>query len=79
MAPIKSTLFKAILKQVLQSGVQFASDDLSGKNAKQVGINQTKTAGLNLLQKAKQKLGKQKAPPRKVQNMKCKKHYNIFT
>ena len=65
--------------QVLQSGVEFASDALHAKNVKQAAINQVKTAGSNLLQAAQQKVEKQKAAPRKVQERKRKKHHDIFT
>ena len=77
----KSVLFlvkkgaKALGKQVLQSGVDFASGVLQGKNVKQAAIDQAKAAGTNLLQAAQQK---QKAAPRKVQKKKRKKHYDIF-
>ena len=49
-------------KQVLQSGVDFALDVLHGKNAKQAAIDQAKLSGSNLLQMAKQKVGKRKTP-----------------
>ena len=70
---------KTLGKQVLQSGVEFASDVLHGKNAKQAAIDQAKAAGSNLLQVAQQKVGKRKTIPRKVQKKKRKKHHNIFT
>ena len=43
---------KTLGKQVLQSGVDFASDVLQGKNVKQAAIDQAKAAGTNLLQAA---------------------------
>ena len=43
---------KTLGKQVLQSGVEFASDVLHGKNAKQAAIDQARAAGSNLLQAA---------------------------
>ena len=46
---------KTLGKQVLQSGVEFASDVLHGKNAKQAAIDQARAAGSNLLQTAQQK------------------------
>ena len=64
---------KAVRKQVLQSGVDFASDVLNGKNAKQAVIDRAKSAGLNLLRAAKRK-----AKPKKVQKKKHKKHHDIF-
>ena len=67
---------KTLGKQVLQSGVDFASDVLQGKNVKQAAIDQAKAAGTNLLQAAQRK---QKAAPRKVQKKKRKKHHDIFT
>ena len=63
-------------KQVLQSGVDFASDVLQGKNVKQAAIDQAKAASTNLLQAAQRK---RKAAPRKVQKKKRKKHHDIFT
>ena len=78
---------KTLGKQVLQSGVEFASDVLQGKNAKQAAIDQA--AGSNLLQvakqqvgmrkAAKQQVGKRKAAPRKVQKKKRKRHHDIFS
>ena len=41
---------KTLGKQVLQSGVDFASDILQSKNIKQAAIDQAKAAGMNLLQ-----------------------------
>ena len=67
---------KTLGKQVLQSGVDFASDVLQGKNVKQAAIDQAKAAGTNLLQGAQRK---RKAAPRKVQKKKRKKHHDIFT
>ena len=69
---------KTLEKQVLQSGVEFASDLLQGKNVKQAAINQAKAAGSNLLQATQQRVGKRKTAPRKIQKKKCKKHYDIF-
>ena len=43
---------KTVGKQVLQSGVEFASDFLQGKNVKQAAIDQAKAARTNLLQAA---------------------------
>ena len=59
--------------------VGFASDVLDGKNVKQAAINQPKTAGLNLLKVAQQKIGKRKAATRKVKKKKRKRHHEIFT
>ena len=70
---------KTLGKQVLQSGVEFASDVLHGKNVKQAAIDQAKTASSNLLQVAQQKIGKRKAAPRKVQTKKRKRHHDIFS
>ena len=70
---------KTLGKQVLQSGVEFASDVLHGKNAKQAVINQARAAGSNLLQVAQQKIGKRKTAPRKVQKKKRKRHHDIFS
>ena len=70
---------KTLGKQVLQSGVEFASDVLHGKNAKQAAIDQARAAGSNLLQVAQQKIGKRKAAPRKVQKKKRKRHHDIFS
>ena len=67
---------KTLGKQVLQSGVNFASDVLQGKNVKQSAIDQAKAAGMNLLQAPQRK---QKAAPRKVQKKIHKKNHDIFT
>ena len=69
---------KTLGKQVLQSGVEFASDVLHGK-AKQAAIDQARAASSNLLQAAQQKIGKRKAAPRKVQKKKRKRHHDIFS
>ena len=66
-------LVKSGAKAVLQSGVDFASDVLNGKNAKQAAIDRAKSAGSNLLRAAKRK-----AKPKKVQKKKRKKHHDIF-
>ena len=72
-SPLVKSGVKAVGKQVLQSGVDFASDVLSGKNPEQAAIDRAKAAGLNLLR------AKQKAKPKKVQKkQKCKKHHDIF-
>ena len=71
--PLVKSRAKAIGKQVLQSGVDFASDVLSGENARQAAIDRAKVAGSNLLRAAKRK-----AKPKKVQKKKRKKHHNIF-
>ena len=63
---------KILRKKVLQKGVEFASDVLHGKNAKQATIDQARAAGSNLLQVVQQKIGKRKAAPRKVQRKKRK-------
>ena len=71
--PLVKKSAKTLGKQVLQSGVEFASDVLHGKNAKQAAIDQARAAGSNLLQAAQQKIGKRKAAPRKVQKKKVQK------
>ena len=70
---------KTLGKQVLQSGVEFASDVLHNKNVKQAAIDQAKTAGSNLLQVVQQKIRKRKAAPRKVQKKKRKRYHDIFS
>ena len=70
---------KTLGKKVLQSGVEFASNVLQGKNVKRAAIDQAKAAGSNLLQAAQQRVGKRKAAPRKVQKKKGKRHHDIFT
>ena len=74
--PLVKKNAKTLEKQVLQSGVDFASDVLQDKNVKQAAIDQAKSAGTNLLQAAQQK---QKVAPRKVQKKKRKKYHDIFT
>ena len=75
--PLVKSGFKAIGKQVLCSGVGFASDVLSGKNAKQAAIDRAKAAGSNLLKAAARK---RTARPQKirVEKRRRKKHYDIF-
>ena len=75
--PLVKSGFKAIGKQVLRSGVGFASDVLSGKNAKQAAIDCAKAAGSNLLKAAARK---RNARPQKtrVEKRRRKKHYDIF-
>ena len=51
---------KTLGKQVLQS-VKFASDALHGENVKQAAIDQARAAGLKLLKRTQQKIGKRKA------------------
>ena len=46
---------KTLGKQVLQSGVEFASDVLHDKNEKQAAIDQARAASSNLLQMAQKK------------------------
>ena len=74
--PLVKKSAKILGKQVLQSGVDFASDVLQGENIKQAAIDQAKAAGTNLLQAAQRK---RKAAPKKIQKKKRKKHHNIFT
>ena len=75
--PLVKSGSKAIGKQVLRSRVGFASDVLSGKNAKQAAINRAKAAGSNLFKAAARK---RKARPQKtrVEKRRRKKHYDIF-
>ena len=77
--PLVKKSAKSLGKQVLQSGVEFTSDVLHGKNAKQAAIDQARAAGSNLLQVAQQKIGKRKPAPRKVQKKKHKRHHDIFS
>ena len=56
---------KTLGKQVLQSGVEFASDVLHGKNVKQAAIDQARAAGSNLLQVAQHKNKKTKSSTEK--------------
>ena len=70
--PLVKSGAKAVGKKILQ-GVDFASDVLNGKNAKQAAIDRAKSAGSNLLQAAKRK-----AKPKKIQKKKRKKHHDIF-
>ena len=75
--PLFKSGSKAIGKQILRSGVGFASDVLSEKNAKQAAIDRAKAAGSNLLKAAARK---RKARPQKtrVEKRRRKKHYDIF-
>ena len=75
--PLVKSGSKAIGKQVLRSGVGFASDVLSGKNKKQAAIDCAKAAGSSLLKAATRK---RKARPQKtrVEKRKRKKHHDIF-
>ena len=75
--PLVKSGSKAIGKQVFCSGVGFASDVLSGKNAKQSAIDRVKAAGSNLLKAAARK---RKSRPQKtrVEKRRRKKHHDIF-
>ena len=75
--PLVKSGSKAIGKQVLRSGVGFASDVLSGKNPKQAAIDRLKAVGSNLLKAAtrKRKAGPQKT---RAEIRRCKKHHDIF-
>ena len=74
--PLVKSGAKAIGKQVLRSGVGFASDVLEGKNAKQAAIDRAKSAGSNLLKVA---VRKRKRPnQKKVQKKRHKQHDDIF-
>ena len=75
--PLVKSGSKAIGKQVLRNGVDFASDVLSGKNAKQVAIDRVKAAGFNLLKAVARK---RKARPQKtrVEKKRRKKYHDIF-
>ena len=65
--PLVKNGSKAIGKQVLRSGVGFASDVLSGKNVKQAAIDRAKATGSNLLKAAARK---RKARPQKTKSRK---------
>ena len=70
---------KAIRKQVLHSGIGFASDVLSGKNVKQAAIICAKAAGSNRLKAATRKRkGLARAQKIRVQKRRRKKHHEIF-
>ena len=75
--PLVKSGSKAIGKQVLRSGVGFALDVLSGKNAQQAAIDRAKAAGSNLSKAAARK---RKARPQKtrVEKRRRKKHHDIF-
>ena len=72
--PLVKSGAKAVGKEVLRSGVGFASDLLGGKNAKQAAIDRVKLAGSNLIKTATRK----RKAPTKVQKKKRKKHRDIF-
>ena len=74
--PLIKSGAKAIGKQVLRSGVGFASDVLQGKNAKQAAIDRAKTAGSSLLQQAV--APKRKCIPVRVQKKRRRKNRDIF-
>ena len=72
--PLVKSGAKAVGKQVLQSGVDFASDVLNGKNAKQAAIDRAKSASSNLLQAAKRK-----AKPKKKYKRKSARNTTTFS
>ena len=80
--PLMKSGAKAIGKQVLQSGVGFASDVLSGKEVKQAAVDRAKSAGQQLLSQARNNIlstpRKRKRPPR-VQKAKRKRRLDIFS
>ena len=65
--PLVKSGAKAIGKQVLKSGIAFASDVLARKNVKQAAIQCTKQAGSTLLQQAT--APKKRKAPRNVKNI----------
>ena len=67
----------AVGKQVLLSGIGFASDVLSGKNAKQAAIDRAKATGFNLLKAATRKC-KTEPQNTRIEKRRSKKHHNIF-
>ena len=73
--PLIKSGAKAIGKQVLRSGVGFASDVLQGKNAKQAAIDRAKTASSSLLQQAV--APKRKRKPVRVQKKRRRKNRDI--
>jgi len=75
--PLIKSSAKAVGKQVLRTGVGFASDVLAGKNAKQAAIERAKSAGTKLLNQA---VGpkKRKRPQGRVQKKRRKKNSDIF-
>ena len=75
--PLVKSGSKAIGKQILRSGVGFASDVLSGKNANQSAIDCAKAAGSNLLKAAARKR-KARLHKTRVEKRRCKKHHDIF-
>ena len=75
--PLVKSRSKAIGKQILCSGVDFALNVLSGKYEKQAAIDRAKAAGSNLLKAAtrKRKSGPQRT---RVEKRRSKKHHDII-
>ena len=73
--PLIKSSAKTVGKQVLRSGVGFASDVLKGKNAKQAAIDRAKSGGSHLLNAA---LKKRKRPAKKLQKKKRRRYDDIF-
>ena len=85
IVPLMKSGAKAIGKQVLHSGVGFASDVLSGKDVKQAAVERAKSAGQQLMTQARNKVLGGQRPSRKrkrsarVQKVKRKRHHDIFS
>ena len=73
--PLVKSGAKAVGKQVLQSGVDFASDVLNGKNAKQAAIDRAKSAGSNLLRSSQTKSESKKSTKEKAQE--ASRHFRL--
>ena len=74
--PLIKSEAKAVGKQVLRSGVGFASDLLRGEDVKQAAINRARAAGTNLLDSAVRK--RKNFPSKKVKKKRRKQHNDIF-
>ena len=73
--PLVKSGAKAVGKQVLQSGVDFASDVLNGKNAKQAAIDRAKSAGSNLFTSSQTKSETKKSTKEKAQE--TSRHFRL--
>ena len=85
VVPLMKSGAKAIGKQVLQSGVGFASDVMSGKNVRQAAVDRAKAAGKQLVNQARSKVlgelrqSRKRKRSQRVQKAKRKRHKDIFS
>ena len=88
VVPLLKSGAKAVGKQVLRGGVDFANDVFSGKNVKQAAIDRASAAGQQLVKQAQSKMSsgtlfsrpaKKRKKPSRLQKRKHKRKRDIFS